>query len=32
MYLEHLDEEENLGVFEVNRPSARNARDDRVDE
>ena len=31
-YLEHLDEKENLGVFEIDGPSARNARDDRVDE
>jgi hypothetical protein len=31
-YLEHLDEKENLGVFEIDGPSARNARDDGVDE
>jgi hypothetical protein len=31
-YLEHLDKKENLGVFEIDGPSARNARDDGVDE
>jgi hypothetical protein len=31
-YLEHLNEKENLGVFEIDRPSARDARDDGVDE
>jgi len=31
-YLEHLDEKENLGVFEIDGPSARNARDHGVDE
>jgi hypothetical protein len=31
-YLEHLDQKENLGVFEIDGPSARNARDDGVDE
>jgi hypothetical protein len=31
-YLEDLDENEDLGVVEVDRPSARNARDDGVNE
>ena len=31
-YLEHLDEKENLGVFEIDGPTTRNARDDGVDE
>ena len=31
-YLEHLDEKENLGVIEIDGPSARHARDDGVDE
>lgn len=31
-HLEHLDENEDLGVFEVDGPSARNARHDGVDE
>ena len=31
-YLEHLDEKEDFGVFEIDRPSTRNTRDDGVDE
>jgi len=31
-YLEHLDENEDFGVFEVDGPSARNARNDGVNE
>jgi len=31
-HLEHLHENKNLGVFQIDGPSARNARDDRVDE
>jgi len=32
MYLEHLDEDEDLCVFEVDGPPARDARDDGVDD
>jgi hypothetical protein len=32
MYLEHLDENENFCVFEVDGPPARNARDDGIND